>query len=138
MKYLLSHRTSYSYASTVDSAQHIAHLRARPFPGQAVKSIGITTSPQPALAVQHTDHFGNLIDIYRIDTPHTRFDIEVRAEVEVRFPDPPPPATTPAWEDGSGCASGSIRPCETPTAAGTGFPRSPAGRHRWLPTAQAR
>jgi transglutaminase-like putative cysteine protease len=99
MKYLLSHRTSYSYASTVDSAQHIAHLRARPFPGQAVKSIGITTSPQPALAVQHTDHFGNLIDIYRIDTPHTRFDIEVRAEVEVRFPDPPAAKDTPPWEE---------------------------------------
>ena len=29
MKYLLSHRTSYSYASSVDSAHHIAHLRAR-------------------------------------------------------------------------------------------------------------
>ena len=29
MKYLLSHRTSYTYASSVDSAQHIAHLRAR-------------------------------------------------------------------------------------------------------------
>jgi transglutaminase-like putative cysteine protease len=99
MQYLLSHRTSYSYASTVDSAQHIAHLRARSFPGQTVRSIGITTSPQPALAVQHVDHFGNLIDIYRIDTPHTRFDIEVRAEVEVRFPDPPPPATTPPWEE---------------------------------------
>ena len=99
MQYLLSHRTSYSYASTVDSAQHIAHLRARAFPGQTVTSIGITTSPEPALAVQHTDHFGNLIDIYRIDTPHKRFDIEVRAEVEVRFPDPPPPAATPAWEE---------------------------------------
>ena len=99
MHYLLSHRTSYSYASTVDSAQHIAHLRARPFPGQSVQSIGIKTSPEPALAVQHVDHFGNLIDIYRIDTPHTRFDIEVRAEVEVRFPDPPAPAATPPWEE---------------------------------------
>jgi transglutaminase-like putative cysteine protease len=99
MQYLLSHRTSYTYLSPVDSAQHIAHLRARPFPGQTVRSIGITTNPQPALAVQHVDHFGNLIDIYRIDTPHTRFDIEVRAEVDVRFPDPPSPAATPHWED---------------------------------------
>jgi transglutaminase-like putative cysteine protease len=98
MHYLLSHRTSYSYASTVDSAQHIAHLRARPFPGQTVTSIGITTNPTPALAVQHVDHFGNLIDIYRLDKPHTRFDIEVRAEVTVRFPDPPPAAETPPWE----------------------------------------
>jgi len=99
MRYLLSHRTTYSYASTVDSAHHIAHLRARDFPGQKVTSIGIAVSPAPALAVQHVDHFGNLIDIYRIDKPHTRFDIEVRAAVDVRLPPPPPAASTPRWED---------------------------------------
>ena len=47
MKYLLSHRTSYTYASTVNSAQHIAHLRARAFPGQKVSSISIETNPDP-------------------------------------------------------------------------------------------
>ncbi len=98
MQYLLSHRTTYTYASTVDSAHHIAHLRARDFRGQKVNSISIVTSPLPALAVQHVDHFGNLIDIYRIDKPHTRFDIEVRAEVDVRFPEPPAANSTPAWE----------------------------------------
>ena len=66
MKYLLSHRTSYSYASSVDSAHHIAHLRARDFPGQKVSSLSIEANPAPALAVQHLDHFGNHIDIYRI------------------------------------------------------------------------
>jgi transglutaminase-like putative cysteine protease len=99
MHYLLSHRTSYSYASPVDAAHHIAHLRARAFPGQAVTSISIVTQPLPALAVQHVDHFGNLIDIYRIDKPHQRFDIEVRAAVQVRFPDPPPAERTPPWEE---------------------------------------
>ena len=99
MKYLLSHRTSYTYASTVDSAQHIAHLRARAFPGQTVSSISIETNPIPALAVQHIDHFGNNIDIYRLDKPHNRFDIEVRAAIDVRFPDPPPAASTPPWEE---------------------------------------
>ena len=99
MQYLLSHRTTYSYASSVDAAHHIAHLRARPFPGQKVTSISITTQPRPALAVQHVDHFGNLIDIYRIDQPHQRFDIEVRAAVEVKFPDPPPARDTPPWEE---------------------------------------
>jgi transglutaminase-like putative cysteine protease len=99
MHYLLSHRTSYSYASSVDSAHHIAHLRARQFPGQKVTSLSIVTEPQPSLAVQHIDYFGNLIDIYRIDHPHQRFDIEVRAEVEVHFPAPPPASETPPWEE---------------------------------------
>jgi transglutaminase-like putative cysteine protease len=99
MKYLLSHRTTYTYASTVDSAQHIAHLRARSFPGQTVSAISIETNPVPALAVQHIDHFGNNIDIYRLDKPHHRFDIEVRAAIEVSFPDPPTAASTPPWEE---------------------------------------
>jgi transglutaminase-like putative cysteine protease len=99
MKYLLSHRTTYTYASTVDSGQHIAHLRARSFPGQTVSSISIETNPVPALAVQHIDHFGNNIDIYRLDKPHHRFDIEVRAAIEVSFPEPPPAASTPPWEE---------------------------------------
>ncbi len=99
MHYLLSHRTTYTYASSVDSAHHIAHLRARPFVGQTVTSIGIVIHPEPDLAVQHVDHFGNLIDIYRIDRPHQRFDIEVRADVEVKFPDPPPEHETPPWEE---------------------------------------
>lgn len=99
MRYLLSHRTTYSYASTVDAAHHIAHLRARDFVGQKVTSIGIEANPAPAMIARHVDHFGNLIDILRIDKPHTRFDIEVRAEVDVRFPDPPPAASTPPWEE---------------------------------------
>lgn len=99
MKYMLSHRTTYTYKSTVDSGQHIAHLRARVFPGQDVTSIAIDTSPVPALAAQHIDHFGNNIDIYHLDKPHRRFDIEVRAAVDVRFPDPPSADSTPPWEE---------------------------------------
>ena len=98
MRYQLSHRTSYSYASSVDSAHHIAHLWAREFVGQTVSAIDIVAHPEPALAVRHLDYFGNHIGVYRIDQPHTRFDIEVRATVEVRFPDPPPAAETPPWE----------------------------------------
>jgi transglutaminase-like putative cysteine protease len=99
MHYLLSHRTTYSYASSVDSAHHIAHLRARSFPGQTVTSISLSAHPEPSMAVQHVDHFGNQIDILRIDQPHQRFDIEVRAAIEVSFPVPPPAHETPPWEE---------------------------------------
>jgi transglutaminase-like putative cysteine protease len=99
MRYALSHRTSYSYASSVDSAHHIAHLWAREFAGQTVSAIDIVAHPEPALAVRHLDYFGNHIGVYRIDQPHMRFDIEVRATVEVKFPEPPPAAETPPWEE---------------------------------------
>jgi len=106
VKYQLTHRTSYAYGSSVDSAQHIAHLRPRAFRGQTVEAIGIETNPVPAMAVSHLDHFGNNIDIYRIDKPHTRFEIEVRAVLDVRFPDPPPAGETPPWEDLRAALSG--------------------------------
>jgi transglutaminase-like putative cysteine protease len=99
MKYLLSHRTSYSYARNVDSAHHIAHLWPREFPGQKVSAIDIVAHPKPVLATRHLDYFGNHIGIYRIDQPHTRFDMEVRASIDVNFPDPPPAAETPPWEE---------------------------------------
>jgi transglutaminase-like putative cysteine protease len=49
--------------------------------------------------VQHSDYFGNLIDIYRIDEPHQRFDIKVHAEIEVNFPEPPASAKASRWEE---------------------------------------
>ena len=99
MRYRLSHRTSYTYANSVDSAHHVAHLWARAFPGQQVSAIDIVAHPEPALAVRHVDHFGNYIGVYRIDAPHTRFDIEVRATVDVSLPVPPPAGATPPWEE---------------------------------------
>ena len=54
------------------AAHHIAHLRARPFPGQKVTSISIDDAvPRRRWRCSIVDHFGNLIDIYRIDQPHT-------------------------------------------------------------------
>jgi transglutaminase-like putative cysteine protease len=96
MRYRLSHRTSYSYTNSVDTAHHLAHLRARDFPGQQVLRTEIVAEPAPSLASQRVDHFGNHIDLYRIDKPHLRFAIEVKADIEVALV--APPKSTPAWE----------------------------------------
>ena len=99
MRYRLSHRTSYSYTNSVDSAHHVAHLRARDFTGQQVLSTEIVAAPVPAATSQRVDHFGNHMDLYRIDEPHKRFEIEVKAEIEVSIPPPPALSATPAWEE---------------------------------------
>ena len=99
MQYLLSHRTSYTYATSVDSAHHIAHLRARPFPGQKVSSISIRTQPdsgarRPACRPfrQPDRHL-----------PHRQAAPALRHRGARRgrraFPDPPPAAATPPWEE---------------------------------------
>jgi transglutaminase-like putative cysteine protease len=99
MRYRLSHRTSYTYKSSVDLAHHLAHLRVREFPGQHVIATEILADPRPVMVSHRVDHFGNHIDLYRIETPHLRFAIEGRADVEVKFPEPPPFSATPRWED---------------------------------------
>jgi transglutaminase-like putative cysteine protease len=100
VRYRLSHRTSYSYTNSVDTAYHLAHLRARDFRGQRILGSEIVIAePKPSLASQRIDHFGNHIDVYRIDQPHTRFEIEVKGEIEVALPVPPDAATTPPWEE---------------------------------------
>jgi transglutaminase-like putative cysteine protease len=100
VRYRLSHRTSYSYANSVDSAYHLAHLRARAFRGQQILGeVAVTAEPAPSLVSRRVDHFGNHIDIYRIDQPHVRFEIEVKAEIEVALPLPPDGRTTPPWEE---------------------------------------
>lgn len=98
MRYIVSHRTSYRYATTVDLAQHIAHLRPRAFPGQAVTDCTLLVDPPPNAHARHTDHFGNLVDSFRIDQAHTVLIIEMRSHVDVALPVPPGPDTTPPWE----------------------------------------
>lgn len=99
MRYAVSHRTSYRYATTVDLAQHIAHLRPRSFPGQTVSACSLLVEPMPPALTTHTDHFGNHVDSFRIDEAHTALVIEMCSEVEVSLPAPPDPRSTPPWED---------------------------------------
>ena len=99
MRYAVSHRTSYRYEAPVDLAQHIAHLRPRSFPGQSVADCALLVDPPPPARAVHTDHFGNQVDSFRIEQPHTVLIIEMRSQVEVALPAPPDPGATPTWED---------------------------------------
>ena len=99
MRYAISHRTSYRYATSVDLGQHIAHLRPRTFPGQFVSDCTLSVHPPPSVCTTHTDHFGNQVDSFRIEQAHTELVIDMRSEVDVALPPPPDPLATPAWEN---------------------------------------
>jgi transglutaminase-like putative cysteine protease len=96
MRYAVSHRTSYQYASAVDLADHIAYLRPRPFPGQRVDHVALQIDPKPASRSDFVDHFGNAVDVFRIEAGHRVLTVNLQAEIEVELP--PPPQQTPAWE----------------------------------------
>jgi transglutaminase-like putative cysteine protease len=98
MRYRVSHRTTYRYSYSVDLAQHLAHLRPRTLPGQTVTQCEVVVEPAADDRATHVDHFGNTVDGFRIDEPHEELVVEMRAEVDVSLPVPPPAESTPSWE----------------------------------------
>lgn len=137
MIYRLRHVTTYAYAHAVDLAAHLLLLTPRSLPHQRVVRSALAVTPTPSHVTDAPDHFGNRATRVFIDVPHDRFEVIAEALVEVRFPDPPPPAMTPPWGD---VAAAALRgpaaefvfpsPLAPLVAAATGFAAAsfPAGR----------
>lgn len=107
MIYRLRHVTTYAYAHSVDLAAHLLLLTPRRLPHQQVAQASLTVTPAPSHMTEARDHFGNQATRVFLDIPHERFEVVAEALVEVRFPDAPPAAATPAWEAVAGAARGS-------------------------------
>jgi len=98
MKYRLRHTTSYSYSWAVDISHHMLHLALPNLPRQRVKASTVSTSPNAGRMAEQRDHFGNQVAYLTLEESHTRFDVELRAEIEVDAFTPPEASATPAWE----------------------------------------
>lgn len=98
MRYRVSHRTTYRYSNPVDLAQHLAHLRPCTLLGQTVTECEVAVEPAADDRATHIDHFGNIVDSFRIDVAHEELVVQMRAEVDVSLPVPPSADTTPPWE----------------------------------------
>lgn len=81
-EYLVRHRTTYRYLQDVSHSWHLAHLRLRTTPTQAVHDSQITLSLETASRVARNDYFDNPCEWFSIDQPHTV--LEVLAESRVR------------------------------------------------------
>jgi len=98
MKFKLRHTTRYAYRTPVDLASHMLHISPRSLPHQSVISTEIVAQPAAGRTSAGLDHFGNAVTWLFIDRPHALFDVTAKSIVEVAFPAPPDPATTPPWE----------------------------------------
>jgi len=96
--YRLRHVTAYAYAHPVDLAAHLLLLTPRLLDHQSVTRATLAITPAPTHVTESRDHFGNRATRVYIDRPHARFEVVAEALVEVRFPAPPPAASTMAWE----------------------------------------
>jgi transglutaminase-like putative cysteine protease len=99
MIYRVHHRSTYSYQGVVDLSYHALHLTPRALPHQKVFEQRISVTPLPASTSELADYFGNRITFLTLLAPHNQLVVDMAASVEVRFPDPPPAAATPPWEN---------------------------------------
>ncbi len=99
MEYFVRHRTTYRYLQDVSHSWHLAHLRLRETPLQAVHDSRITLSLEPASRADRPDYFANPCEWFAIDQPHTH--LEVLAESHVTVSPPPERASRDSltWEE---------------------------------------
>jgi transglutaminase-like putative cysteine protease len=82
-EYLVRHRTTYRYMQDVSHSWHLAHLKLRDTPLQAVHDSAITLSLDTASRVGREDYFGNPTELFSIDQPHTQLDVLAESHVRV-------------------------------------------------------
>jgi transglutaminase-like putative cysteine protease len=84
MEYFVRHRTTYRYLQDVSHSWHLAHLRPRITPWQAVHDSSITLSLETASRVAREDYFQNPCEWFSIDQPHTHLDMLAESRVTVQ------------------------------------------------------
>jgi transglutaminase-like putative cysteine protease len=98
MRYLVTHRTQYSYAQPVSVCHNLLHLRPRPLPRQACLSTTLTVDPPPALLEDRLDRFGNPTTFAIVQQVHRELTVEAVSEVDVAPSVAPKPDAGHPWE----------------------------------------
>jgi len=98
VRYDVSHRSTFSYASNVALSHHYLHLRPRPTPHQRVFASDLAVQPSPILMQERLDFFGNQVTDLTVQRAHDELTVEARSQVEVTAPLPVDPTLSPPWE----------------------------------------
>jgi len=95
----VEHVTRYEYASRVELAAHLVHLRPRELPWQRVLDYTLRAEPVPDRVRWGYDHFGNPLAWLFLDRAHRSLEVVTEALVDVAPPPAhAPPGDTLAWE----------------------------------------
>ncbi len=98
MQYSITHKTTYDYGDVVPECFNIVRLSPRPIADQVCESHELTIVPEPAERVKRTDFFGNQIEQFSIDSPHSSLTVTARTKLKVTSRVIPAAASSPAWE----------------------------------------
>ncbi|UDY23259.1 transglutaminase family protein [Nocardioides sp. Kera G14] len=110
MKYLVTHRTIYTYDDDVTDSLGIAHVVPRSLPWQHVTDPAVTVSPVPADQSSDADFYGNTVTYFQVLTPHKELEVDAVSHVEVSAPAYDDSGFTQPWE--------SARPLDDPSLPG--------------------
>ena len=70
MRYVVSHRTAYTYGSPVRDSRGIYHLSPRDLPWQEVASHSVTVDPMPIDLHRDSDTYGNAVTYFQVTEAH--------------------------------------------------------------------
>ena len=82
MKYLISHKTTYTYFEPVSLCHNIARLVPRDTDWQYCRNVVVTIDPEPHTINKYEYFFGNHIIYFSIEQEHAQLTVHVRSEIE--------------------------------------------------------
>lgn len=99
MNYRITHQTAYAYSEPASLSQNELLLTPRPTDAQQVLTSDLTVVPQPQYLRQHQDYFGNTVQVFMVQQPHTTLTVTAVSRVALQSAPIPDAATTPPWEE---------------------------------------
>jgi len=100
------HQTSYRYASDVEGAHHLAHLRPRDTATQQIRAWSLVVAPHPDAGVElasgireTVDPWGNARQVFAHSQVHDRLDVTSAFEAGISAQALPPPGTSQPWRE---------------------------------------
>lgn len=98
MKYCIRHKTDYRYSEPASLSQNELLLLPRPTATQKVLDTRLDIVPLPQYMHRRTDYFGNQVQVFMVQHPHSTLTMTAASTVETARPATTEPDRTPAWE----------------------------------------
>jgi len=82
MKYIVAHKTTYTYFEPVSMSHHVAKLVPRDTDRQCCRNVHVKIHPQPDNLNEYIDFFGNKVIYFSVEKEHTQLTVSVRTEID--------------------------------------------------------
>jgi len=83
----VTHETRYAYAPSVETAQHLAHLRPLATASQELLAHRLEITPEPAQRSESTDAYGNARAFFALDSTHESLSVVAHSLVRTSPPE---------------------------------------------------